>query len=51
MIKLIVSILIGLFFYFKSNNDILVGVIIAAVAYLILRKIFKDKKKRHTPTP
>ncbi len=45
IIRAIVAILIGLYFFFKSNNDILVGVIIAAVVYLILRKIFKSKKK------
>ena len=50
-IKLIVALLIGLYFYFKSNQDVLVAVIIAGIVFLILSKIFKNKKKKVDYTP
>jgi len=49
--KLIAAILVGLYFFFKANQDILVGVIIALVVLLILNKIFKGKKKKQDYTP
>lgn len=48
--KVIVALLIGLYFYFKANQDILVGLIIALVILLILNKLFKGRKKKdYTP--
>jgi len=48
--KLLFALAVGLFFYFKANQDMLVGIIITGLVFIILLKIFKNKKKKdYTP--
>jgi cytosine/uracil/thiamine/allantoin permease len=42
----VIAFLAGLYFFFKSNQDWLVGIIIALIVFLILKKIFGRKKQK-----